>query len=100
MQNFLIPRDIRIPDQDKCTMVKSLLRFVLGTLEFNIKEEIWDNLLWMTETEGYIMDNLKMRNIKWRVYCTWYKLGKKNTQTHSFINKYYRLRQLYFLPLH
>jgi len=36
----------------------------------------------MTETEGYIMDNLKMRNIKWRSYYTWYKLGK-NTHTHT-----------------
>jgi hypothetical protein len=38
MQNFLIPRDIRIPEQDKPTTVKSLLRFLLGKLEFNIKE--------------------------------------------------------------
>ena len=38
MQNFIIPRDIRISDQNKRTMVKSLLRFVLGTVEFNIKE--------------------------------------------------------------
>jgi hypothetical protein len=38
MQNFLIPRDIGISEQDKSTTVKSRLRFILGTLEFNIKE--------------------------------------------------------------
>jgi hypothetical protein len=43
MQNFLIPRNIRISEQDKPTIVKSLLSFLLGKLE------IWDNLLWMAE---------------------------------------------------
>jgi hypothetical protein len=62
MQNVLIPRNIRIFEQDKPTMVKSLVRFILGTLE------IWGNLLWMNKTEGYIMDNLKMRKIKRRLY--------------------------------
>jgi hypothetical protein len=38
MQNFLIPTDIRISEQDKPTTVKSSLRFLKVTLEFNISE--------------------------------------------------------------
>jgi hypothetical protein len=38
MQHFLTPRDIRISEQDKPTTVKSLLRFLKVTLEFNISD--------------------------------------------------------------